>query len=44
MKTQKALQFIIVFLVITAWIFSGFPRIWQNPLIPLGIQEARAED
>lgn len=39
MKTRKTLQFIIIFFIITAWVFSGFPVIWQNPRIPPKIQE-----
>lgn len=38
----KIFKAIIVFLVIFAWIFSGWPQLWQNPAIPPGIQEAKA--
>ena len=38
----KFLKISIVFLIVFSWIFSGFPRIWQNPPIPPKIQEARA--
>lgn len=39
---KKFFQFIIIFLVITGWIFSGWPTIWQNPPFPPKIQVARA--
>ena len=42
MKFYKFLKISIIFLIIFAWIFSGFPRIWQNPRIPLNIQKTRA--
>ncbi len=29
--------------MMAGWIFSGWPRIWQNPPIPPKIQEAKAE-
>ena len=32
----------LVATIIFAWIFSGWPRIWQNPPIPPEIQEAEA--
>jgi len=28
------LIFCLIFLIVTGWIFSGWPRIWQNPPIP----------
>ena len=40
MKIHKILRFTIILLLITAWTFSGFPRIWKNPAIPLEIREA----
>ena len=40
--TIKTLKFLIIFLVITGWIFSGWPPIWQNPPIPPKIQKAQA--
>jgi len=40
MKPRKIIQFIIVFLLITSWLFSGVPRIWQKPAIPPEIQVA----
>ena len=39
---MRFLKFFIIFLVIFCWIFSGFPRIWQNPAFPPKIQEAQA--
>lgn len=38
----KYLQKFIIFIVIAAWLFSGFPPIWHNPNIPPKIQEAKA--
>lgn len=40
----KIIKFLSVFLIITAWLFSGFPRVWQNPRIPQGIEKAFATD
>ncbi len=34
---------LLVFRIVTGWIFSGWPQIWQKPSIPPEIQEARAE-
>ncbi len=31
-----------VFLVVTVWIFSGWPQIWQEPPIPSEVEEAKA--
>ena len=42
MDFKKTLKFFIVFLIIFGWIFSGWPRIWQNPRIPPEIQEVKA--
>lgn len=42
MHLKKALKFIIVFLIIFGWIFSGWPQIWRNPSIPSKIKEAQA--
>jgi len=39
---NKFLRIFIVFLVIFAWLFSGWPRIWNNPPIPPKVQVARA--
>jgi hypothetical protein len=33
---------VFIFLIITAWLFSGWPRIWQKPRIPPNINEALA--
>jgi len=43
MNFNKFLKISIIFLIISAWIFSGFPQIWQNPRIPPKIQEAQAQ-
>jgi len=29
--TTKFLKISIIFLIISAWIYSGFPQIWHNP-------------
>ncbi len=42
LSTSKFLRISIIFLVIFAWIFSGFPRIWNNPPIPPEIKVALA--
>lgn len=36
------LTILLVFLMVGAWIFSGWPRIWQEPSLPPEIKEARA--
>lgn len=33
---------LVIFSLVTGWIFSGWPRIWQNPPIPPRIEEAQA--
>jgi hypothetical protein len=38
-KYLKILKILAIFLMIFAWIFSGWPRIWQKPPIPPKIQE-----
>ena len=43
MGSRKTLKFFIVFLLIISWLFSGFPRIWQNPRIPPEILKAHAQ-
>lgn len=42
MKIHKIPQFIIISLIIIAWFFSGFPRIWQKPRIPSKVEKAQA--
>ena len=32
----------LVFLTVTGWIFSGWPKIWQNPPVPPEIQPVQA--
>jgi len=43
MNFSKFLKISIIFLIIFAWIFSGFPAIWQNPRIPPSLQQAYAQ-
>jgi len=33
-KFSKISRFLLIFLLIFAWIFSGWPQIWQKPAIP----------
>jgi hypothetical protein len=33
-KTSKVAKFLLIFVIIIAWIFSGWPQIWQEPPIP----------
>ncbi|MDP2864475.1 MAG: hypothetical protein Q8N73_02375 [bacterium] len=42
MNFNKFLRISIVFLVIFAWIFSGWPQIWEKPQIPPEIKQAQA--
>ncbi|MEK7609681.1 MAG: hypothetical protein AAB470_00990 [Patescibacteria group bacterium] len=39
---QKIFQFALISALAIAWIFSGWPAVWQNPRIPPEIQEALA--
>jgi len=39
---RKLLLIPLIFLLVTSWIFSGWPRIWQKPPFPPKIQEAQA--
>jgi len=32
----------LVFLTVTGWIFSGWPRIWQDPSVPPQVKEVKA--
>jgi len=41
-KVIKISQFLLVLVLITVWIFSGWPQIWQKPPFPPKIQEAKA--
>lgn len=38
------LLFCFIFLIVTGWIFSGWPQIWQNPPFPPKVQKAYAAD
>ncbi len=40
----KFLVICFVFSIVTGWIFSGWPQIWQNPSIPPEVQEAKASE
>ena len=42
MNLHKFIKISVIFFIIFAWIFSGFPQIWQDPPIPPEIQEAKA--
>lgn len=37
------LKFLLIFLLVAGWIFSGWPRIWESPPIPPEAQEAQAQ-
>ncbi|MDI6733945.1 MAG: hypothetical protein QMD50_00420 [Patescibacteria group bacterium] len=39
---KKTLKFILIFSLVLGWVFSGWPKIWQNPRIPPEIQIAQA--
>jgi len=41
---KRLLKFLLVFVLVVGWIFSGWPQIWQNPRIPPNIQKAQAAD
>jgi len=41
-KIIKTSQFLLVFVLISGWIFSGWPQVWQNPRIPPKVQWALA--
>jgi len=40
MWISKVSKFLLIFILITAWLLSGFPAIWQNPKIPPEIPKA----
>ncbi len=40
---KKFLRIGFIFLIIVAWIYSGWPRIWQEPSVPPKIQEVWAD-
>src|SRR3989344_6288929 len=35
-------SFLIIFAILGAWMFSGWPQVWRNPPFPPEVQEARA--
>lgn len=41
-KLSKTPKFLLMLVLITSWIFSGWPPIWQNPRIFLGAERALA--
>ena len=41
-KLKKFFQTSLTFIIIFGWLFSGWPRIWQNPRIPPIIEESLA--
>ena len=41
-RVKNFLAILLIFLLAFVWVFSGWPRIWQNPPIPPEIQQARA--
>lgn len=41
---KKLFKFSIIFIIILGWIFSGWPRILQNPQIPPEINNVHAEE
>lgn len=38
----KFLKFFLILLMVTGWMFSGWPRIWKEPPIPPEIEKAQA--
>lgn len=44
MRVKETIRNFLVFVLIFLWIFSGWPRIWQNPRVPPEIQPAQAAD
>jgi len=42
MKLKNIFQKLLVIFLVFSWLFSGYPRIWQNPPIPPKIKEAKA--
>lgn len=38
------LIFVLVFVLLMGWLFSGWPRIWQNPTIPPETKEVKAAE
>jgi len=37
---KKLAKFILIFALVAGWIFSGWPRIWNNPPFLPEVQEA----
>lgn len=43
MNFNKFLKVSVIFLVIFAWFFSGWPQIWKEPSIPPEVREVLAD-
>ncbi len=41
-KLAEISKFLLILLLVTGWLFSGFPKIWQNPRITPEIQKVQA--
>lgn len=41
-KLKNIAGFIIIFILVFAWIFSGWPQVWKNPQLPPKIPNAQA--
>ncbi|MFQ6049792.1 MAG: hypothetical protein ACE5J0_02005, partial [Candidatus Paceibacterales bacterium] len=39
---KKTITFLLLLSTVTVWLFSGWPQIWQNPLIPAGVKKVQA--
>ncbi|MBI3019767.1 MAG: hypothetical protein HYY60_00355 [Parcubacteria group bacterium] len=39
---RKTGKFLLIFALVSGWLFSGFPQIWDNPRIPPGPRTAEA--
>ncbi|MDP3778884.1 MAG: hypothetical protein Q8R30_02410 [bacterium] len=42
MQSKKIFLFLLIFILITGWLFSGWPPIWQNPRVPPQTKQAKA--
>ena len=42
MGWKKLAKTFIIFILISSWLFTGWPVIWQNPRIPPEVKEAKA--
>ncbi|TSD02148.1 MAG: secreted protein with Fibrobacter succinoprotein major domain [Parcubacteria group bacterium Athens0714_24] len=39
----RTVKFFLILILIFGWLFSGWPRVWQNPPVPPEIKEAYAD-